>query len=121
MTVLIVEDDLTRALTLKKYLQMNSIKVITAEDGFGAMKILENEVPDLILSDANMPGMDGYSLVKNVKSDEHTKRIPFFLYSSRNIPQDNEQLAYRFGVNRCITNIDVDEIGHEALLAFNAI
>ena len=119
--ILIVEDDRHRALTLKKYLQTNSVEVLLAEDGLEAMTILRTEKPDLILSDANMPGMDGFALARNVKSNETIKRLPFFLYSSKRLPDDNTSLAYRWGVNRCIMNEDIEEIGYEALAYLKAM
>jgi DNA-binding response OmpR family regulator len=113
MTFLIVEDNEKRAKELKEYLQSKYIKILTAEHGYDAMQVLKTENVDLILSDCNMPYMDGFILAKNVKAQQKT---PFLLFSSRFIPQDTQELARDLGVDKFITKTDIRGIGDEALL-----
>jgi len=121
MRILIVEDDVDRGMALKDFMQTKSVQVFSAQDGFEALKILKTQKVDLILSDINMPYMDGYVLAKNVKHEESTKGIPIFMYSSRLIPDDNRSLVIELGADRCLNNINTAEIGEEALLAFAAL
>src|SRR5216684_4252673 len=102
MIILIVEDDERRAQDLRNYMQTRSVKVLLAQDGYEAMTLLNSHKVDLILSDANMPAMDGYILAKNVKKDISMKNTPFFIYSSRELPEDNRNLALRLGADRCL-------------------
>lgn len=115
MKVLIVEDDNETRLLLKKYLQSNSVEVITAQDGLAAMTILKSHKVDLIMSDANMLGMDGYVLAKRVKRDADIKMTPFFLYSSSSLPPSNVELAFDLGVDRCLPQKEIQDIGNAAL------
>jgi CheY-like chemotaxis protein len=121
MKILIVEDDDERRGLLKKYLQNNAIEVLVAQDGYEAMTLLKSYKVDLIMSDANMPGMDGYILAKRAKSDPDIKSTPFFLYSSKQIPYDNIDLAMELGADRCLVNTEIKDIGEEALSFLNKI
>lgn len=115
MKILIVEDDDDRRGLLKKYLQSNSIEVLVAHDGYEAMTLLKSYKVDLIMSDANMPSMDGYVLAKRAKKDPDIKDTPFFMYSSKLISRDNINLAIKFGVDKCLINSEIVDIGNEAL------
>lgn len=115
MIILIVEDEESRAKELKNYMQTKSIRVITARDGMEALIILRKQNVDLILSDSNMPAMDGFRLAKEVKKLFST---PFFLYSSKQITDDNKELALGLGADHCIDNTEADGIGSEALTIF---
>lgn len=120
MNILIVEDDEDRAKELKQYMQTKSIRIITARDGMEALMILRKQIVpiDLILSDSNMPAMDGFRLAKEVKKLFTT---PFFLYSSRRITEDNKNLAMELGADHCLDNTEIDGIGSEALTVFAAL
>lgn len=115
MIVLIVEDEDNRAKELQSFLQTKKTKVVRAKDGFEALIFLKNHIPDLILSDVNMPGMDGYRLIKRVKENESTRSIPFFVYSSRPLSEDSQDSAMELGADHCLQNTEADGIGSEAL------
>jgi len=115
MKILIVEDDDERRGLLKKYLQSNSIEILSACDGYEALILLKSYKVDLIMSDANMQGMDGYILAKRAKKDPDIKSTPFFLYSSRRISDINIDNAKELGVDKCLINTEVTEIGKEVL------
>lgn len=65
--ILVVEDDATVRLTISKLLEGEGYKVSTANDGFDALLHLQESVPDLILSDLNMPQMSGFELLSVVR------------------------------------------------------
>jgi DNA-binding response OmpR family regulator len=58
-------------------------EVIEFADGLEALRSMEHDIPDLIISDIMMPGMDGLSLCTNVKSTESTNHIPVILLTAR--------------------------------------
>ena len=62
--------------------------VSVAMDGEGALEIVADEKPDLILLDIMMPGMDGYEVCQKLKSDEHTKNIPVIFLTAMTEEQD---------------------------------
>jgi PAS domain S-box-containing protein len=80
--ILIVEDCKDLRSGLKDLLQ-SSWDVETSEDGLEALAIIERDPPDLILSDVGMPNLDGFELLKALKSNCKTKSIPFLLLSAR--------------------------------------
>ncbi|HEB56075.1 MAG TPA: sigma-54-dependent Fis family transcriptional regulator [Gammaproteobacteria bacterium] len=67
LTILVVEDDESLSEALQDTLQMAGYRVCVAENGLMALRLLEHEAVDLIISDINMPKMDGHSLLKKVR------------------------------------------------------
>jgi CheY-like chemotaxis protein len=65
--ILVVEDDATVRLTISKLLGDEGYDVSTANDGFDALLQLQQKIPDLILSDLNMPQMSGFELLSVVR------------------------------------------------------
>jgi CheY-like chemotaxis protein len=86
--ILVVEDDVTVRVTISKLLEAAGYEVSTAVDGFDALLHLQQAIPDLILSDLNMPQMSGFELLSVVR-----RRFPEILvvassgaYESNAIP-----------------------------------
>ena len=67
---------------VSEYLIASGFKVLTAKNGKEAYKILKNNTIDLIISDYNMPGMDGLQLAKAVYNDKEMSQIPMVILSS---------------------------------------
>jgi len=68
--ILVVEDNTDSRDILAKLLRMSGYEVISASNGESGYAAALNEVPDLIITDINMPVMDGIQLLKKVRSDE---------------------------------------------------
>lgn len=67
--IMIVDDSATMIFSIKTALEMNGFKVETASDGVQALaKLKAGTKPDLIITDINMPNMDGLELIKNVRA-----------------------------------------------------
>ena len=68
-SILLVDDSLTMVMGLKSYLETGGYVVETAGDGVQAMQKLKSGInPDLIITDINMPYMDGLELIRNIKT-----------------------------------------------------
>lgn len=82
--ILMVEDTLTQAMMLQHMLESDGYSVQHAKDGEDALRILSQggEFPTLILTDVNMPGIDGYQLCQKLKSEEELRKIPIVLLAS---------------------------------------
>jgi CheY-like chemotaxis protein len=65
--ILVVEDNLINQLVTKKIIEKNNYICKVVDDGYAALKILENEVFDLILMDINMPLMNGFETTKRIR------------------------------------------------------
>ncbi len=79
--LLIVDDDAQQRKTLSRILASLGYEVAVAESGQQALEATQRALPDLILSDITMPGMDGYELLARLKRDEATSHIPVIMLS----------------------------------------
>lgn len=87
--LLLIDDDPNLILLVKDYLEFRGYNVDTAENGREALEILDNNnVPDMIICDVMMPEMDGYSLVKHIRGEAATNRIPVLFLSAKGQSQD---------------------------------
>ena len=90
-TILVVEDDkflrelITRKLSEEGY---NTIEAVDGEDG--ARKIKE-EMPDLVLLDLILPGMDGFEVLASIKQDPKTSPVPIIVFSNLGQTEDVEK------------------------------
>lgn len=82
--ILIVDDSNTIRTIVKDAFEKAGFNVITAKDGRKALYKLKSHTPDLILSDIDMPEMDGITLCKKVHNDPDLSTIPFVIMSSNN-------------------------------------
>jgi DNA-binding response OmpR family regulator len=80
--LLIVEDNSDLRVFIKNEFQ-GLFQVSEANDGLKGFNIAVSQIPDIIISDIMMPGMDGVELCKKLKEDEHTSHIPIILLTSR--------------------------------------
>ena len=86
--LLLIDDDPNLILLVKDYLEFRGYNVDTAENGREALEVLDNLVPDLIICDVMMPEMDGYTLVKHIRKEPVTNRIPVLFLSAKGQSQD---------------------------------
>jgi len=90
-SVIVVEDSITSRTLLKNVLENNGYKVKTSVDGVEGLKAIKAEKFDLIISDIEMPRMDGFELTSKVRSDEETAEIPVILVTSLDSKEDTER------------------------------
>jgi DNA-binding response OmpR family regulator/cellulose synthase/poly-beta-1,6-N-acetylglucosamine synthase-like glycosyltransferase len=82
-TALVVDDDEMVVELVRAGLEAQGIDVVTAEDGYAALERLSAAVPDVIVSDVNMPGMDGFTLVSRLRAEPATRSVPLVFLTSR--------------------------------------
>jgi len=80
--VLSIEDDALLAKVLIEGLTLEGYDVINVPDGLMAIDEVKNYKPDIILLDLILPGIDGFEVLKQLKSDKATKDIPVFVVSN---------------------------------------
>ena len=86
--ILIVEDSPTQALKLRHVLEKHGHRVTAASDGRKALAALAASVPTLVITDINMPEMNGYELCQRIKDDPKLKELPVILLTSLSDPKD---------------------------------
>ena len=75
-TVLVIDDEATNIQVLSDFLETQSIEIMVAKNGTDGISRAKKGQPDLILLDIRMPGMDGYEVCHQLKSDKATSEIP---------------------------------------------
>lgn len=98
MKILIVDDDKTTRKLLSLYLKGKGYEIITAENGLDAMEKLGTENINLIVSDMNMPYMDGIELTKTLKADPAWNTIPIVMVTTE-ADEDEKAKALEAGVD----------------------
>jgi signal transduction histidine kinase len=101
-TILIVDDNPNNLQVLTSILQTGGFKVRPALSGALALRSLESQLPDLILLDVRMPGMDGYEACRQIKARDETRDIPVLFISAMNEVEDKLR-AFRVGAVDYIT------------------
>jgi two-component system chemotaxis response regulator CheY len=102
-TALVVEDSPTmRQLIVFALNRIRGLTVLEANDGVDALKKMTAQPLDIILTDINMPIMDGLKLVRRVRSDEGLKDIPIVIITTEGAEEDRQR-ALALGANAYIT------------------
>lgn len=95
---LVVDDSLTMRKVLGRLLEREGYEVLVAKDGMDAIELLQTSVPDIILTDIEMPRMDGFGLARNIRDDERFANTPLIMISSRTADK-HQNLAKDIGVD----------------------
>ena len=86
--ILVAEDSPTQAMKLMHVLEQQGCHATHAQNGRKALAALAARVPTLVITDVNMPEMDGFELCQRIKSDPALKDVPVILLTSLSAPQD---------------------------------
>jgi chemosensory pili system protein ChpA (sensor histidine kinase/response regulator) len=96
--VLVVDDSITVRRVTQRLLKREGFRVALANDGLHALEVLAQEKPAVVLSDIEMPRMDGFDLVRNIRADAQLRDLPVIMITSR-IAQKHRDLAEELGVD----------------------
>ena len=80
--ILVVDDVPENVRLLEAVLAPHGYEVLTASDGLAALEVVATEEPDLILLDVMMPGLDGYAVCANIRSNDDTAMLPVIMVTS---------------------------------------
>ena len=111
-TVLVVDDSPTERHVLVELLTRNGYQVITAENGEEGVEKAKRELPDLILMDVVMPGLNGYQATRTLTRDEATKHIPIIVCTSKG--QETDRI---WGLHQGALDYIVKPVNGEDLLS----
>jgi chemosensory pili system protein ChpA (sensor histidine kinase/response regulator) len=95
---LVVDDSITVRRVTQRLLERNGMRVMTAKDGVDALEILQENVPDVILLDIEMPRMDGYEVAAHVRGDLRLRDVPIVMITSR-VGEKHRARAIELGVD----------------------
>lgn len=80
--ILTVDDSRTMRDMLKLALIQAGFEVVQAEDGVHGLEVLDTEKPDVIVTDINMPRMDGFGFIEGVRSDARHRAVPILVLTT---------------------------------------
>ncbi len=81
--ILVVDDSPTERHVMTALLTSNGYEVITAESGEEGIAKAKSELPDLVLMDVVMPGLNGYQATRTLTRDQLTRNIPVIVYTTK--------------------------------------
>jgi DNA-binding response OmpR family regulator len=99
--ILVLDDEISICLLLENFLSEKH-DVITINDGLEALLWLEDNIPDLIISDIQMPKMDGYEFLTNLRQRGFTKHTPVIMLSGKSESKERIK-CYRLGAQDYLT------------------
>jgi two-component system chemotaxis response regulator CheY len=116
MKIMVVDDCKTTRKLLGHYLKSRGYQVVFAENGLDAMEKLGREAVNMIMTDLNMPYMDGMELIKTLRSDSTWSEIPILMVTTENDGMEKER-ALELGANGYIVKpVSGEVIAHNIKL-----
>jgi type II secretory ATPase GspE/PulE/Tfp pilus assembly ATPase PilB-like protein/CheY-like chemotaxis protein len=100
--VLLVEDEEQLRRVMKDLLQREGYTVAEARDGIQALDEVDRHAPDVIILDLNLPGIDGYSVLAQLRSRPATREIPVMVLTAKG-DEDNEVRVFELGADDFVT------------------
>jgi len=100
--VLLVEDEEQLRRVMKDLLEREGYKVIEAGDGIAALEQVDRHAPDVILLDLNLPSLDGYGVLSQLRSRPNTAEIPVIVLTAKG-DEDNEVRVLKLGADDFLT------------------
>ena len=89
--ILIIEDTENNRVLLSRRLKPRGYEIVTADDAERGLALLPAECPDLILMDVGLPGMDGWTATRQLKSDPASRQIPVIALTAHAMEGDREK------------------------------
>ncbi len=111
-TILVVDDSLSQRLVLNALLTKEGHRVIMANDGEEAVAKAKSELPDLIIMDIIMPGLNGFQATRAISRDPDTRAIPIILCTSKS--QETDKI---WGMRQGARDYIVKPVNRDELLA----
>ena len=108
--VLVVDDSPTERHVLVDLLTKNGYQVITAESGEEGVEKAKKELPDLVLMDVVMPGLNGYQATRTLTREESTKDIPIIVCTSKGQETDKIWGLRQVALDYLVKPINGDEL-----------
>ncbi len=102
-SVLVVDDDEGTREFVGELMRVEGWEVVTAKNGVEAIEIVEDNLPDLVILDVDMPEMNGFEVFQRLRSDVLSRQVPIIMLTAINEltgeHNDAESMERRFGLN----------------------
>ncbi len=90
-TILTIDDSRTMRDMLKLALDDAGYRVVQAEDGLSGLAALEAHAPDVVITDINMPGLDGFGVIERVRANPRHKGLPVLVLTTESAPEKKQR------------------------------
>lgn len=108
--ILYIEDNFDNMTLVKRVLEIEGYEVIEAETGAEGLAKAKENLPDMIITDINLPDIDGYQVTNALKENEVTAHIPVIAMTANVMKKDRESV-FEAGCDGYISKpIDIDEL-----------
>lgn len=109
-SILVIEDDEIVARTIERSLRGNEFRITTANSGVEGLKIARRSIPDLVILDVIMPGMDGYTVCREMRSDPLLAEVPI-LFLTAKIKDEDKIAGFNAGADDYLSKpFNIDEL-----------
>jgi PAS domain S-box-containing protein len=111
-TILLVEDSEPAIIQIKDILDENKFRILVARDGQQALDIIGQTLPDAMILDLMMPGIDGFEVLKTVRENELTSQLPVLILTAKHITKEELRFLKSNNVHQLIQkgNVNRDEL-----------
>ncbi len=106
-TVMLIEDSEPAVVQIKDFLEENGYKVVVGRDGGEALELFNTVIPDAIILDLMMPGIDGFQVLQSIRNTEITANIPVLILTAKYITKEDLQFLKRNNVYQLIQKGDI--------------
>jgi len=107
-TILLVEDSEPAIIQIKDFIEQSGFKLHIANNGMEALKILETVLPDTIILDLMMPGMDGFEVLRNIRANPRTENIPVLILTAKQITKEELSFLKQNNIHQLIQKGDIN-------------
>jgi CheY-like chemotaxis protein len=91
-TVLVADDNSVSRELLRAALEPSGVRVIEASDGLETLRLIEQDCPDLVLLDIQMPAMDGFAVLREVRAQEGSRHLPVIAFTALAMESDRQRI-----------------------------
>ncbi len=107
-TILLVDDSDPAIIQMQDFLQQSGYRIQIARNGTEALAIIEQSVPDAMILDLMMPGMDGFTVLETLRNAEQTAHTPVLILTAKHITKDDLKNLKRNNIHQLIQKGDVN-------------
>jgi twitching motility two-component system response regulator PilH len=110
MKILIIDDSPTEAHVVKGYLMKHNMEVLVAHDAESGIKVAKEELPNAILMDVVMPGMNGFQATRYLTKDPETAHIPIIILTTKGAETDRVWGMRQGAIDYLVKPIDENDL-----------
>ncbi len=118
-TILLVEDSEPAIIQIRDFLQESGYRILLARDGAEALAVISHTIPDAMILDLMMPGIDGFEVLETLRNAEPTALVPVLILTAKHITKEELKFLKRNNVHQLIQKGDVNR--NELQSAINAM